>query len=133
MVKNKETIISINEDVVKSVLKKVITPTSKENMPFDKLSFSVTKSGYGFSLEDGKKFLAVRSNDKLMVYITNQKADYKKNFLISDTKLEKLKTDSAVEIYKKNCVNTIYTIIKKWVETSEDKKPELGEWNQYKV
>ena len=132
MAKDKETITSINEDIVRAVVKKVITPTSKDNMPFGKLTFSVTKSGYGFSLEDGKKFIAVRSTDKLMVYITNQKADYKKNFLISDTKIEKLSTESIVETYKKYCINAIYTIIKVWLDTTEDKKPELGEWNAYK-
>lgn len=132
MSKEEITINSINDDIVKNVLKKVITPTSADHMAFDKLTFSKTKSGYGFSLEDGKKFLAVRSTEKLMVYINNSAADYKKNFLISDTKIGELTTKSSIEIYKKNCSNTIYTIIKTWLEVSASEKPSLGEWNLYK-
>ena len=123
---------SINEDIVKSVAKKVITFTSLGNVPFTKLVFGIQSGKYGFSIEDGAKFISVRSTEKLTVYINNTGAKYKKTFMISDTQIEKLTTDSSIESYKKYCISTIYTIIKTWIVTPEEKIPDLGEWNLYK-
>ena len=130
----KKSMVALNEDIVRAVLKKEITPTSTQNMPFDKLTFSKARSGYGFSLECGKdKFLSVRSGERLMVYITNSgSAEYKKNFVISDIKADRLPNESAVESYKKYCINTIHTIIKEFLSTPADQKPNLGDETLYK-
>ncbi len=132
MSKEKETIVTINEEIVRSVVKKVITNTSSENTPFDKLIFSMMNAGYGFSIEDGKKFLAVRATDKLMVHISNKTLGYKKNFILSDTKREKITTDSEIEIYKKYGINAAYTLIKKWLELGDNETPDFGKMDQYK-
>ena len=127
-----DSINSINEDIVKAVARKIITSTSLGNIPFTKLIFGIQSGKYGFSIEDNKKFISVRCAEKLTVYINNSQAEYKKTFVISDVTLEKLATDSAVESYKKYCINTVSTIIKTWIDTPEDKVPDLGEWNLYK-
>ena len=126
------SINNINEDIIKSVSKKVITSTSLGNIPFTKLIFGIQAGKFGFSIEDGSKFISVRCSDKLTVYINNSQAEYKKTFVISDVSLEKLTTQSVVESYKKYCINTIYTIIKTWIDTAEKDTPNLGEWNVYK-
>ena len=124
----------INEDITKSVAKKVITMTSSGYMPFGNLTLSVTKKGYGFTLRRKNKniFLSVRASDELVVIVNNQSINHYAKYPISDVTLEKLPTDSSIESYKKYCVNTIVTIIKTWFATPDDKKPDLGEWNLYK-
>lgn len=130
----KATITITNEDIIRSVIKKVLSNTSSTNMPFDSMVYSNTKSGYGFTLNkiQGKHFLSVRNNEKLVVYIKNEAIDYFKTFTISDIPIEKLPNSSAVESYRKYCINTIYTIIKTWLSTKEGEKPDLGNWYLYK-
>ncbi len=127
------TIEKINEYVIKSVAKKMITLTSCSSMPFTRLNFSNSKTGrYGFNLEDNGKFISIRGTEKLTVYIANEESGYKQNFLISDITIDKLSTDSAAESYKKYCINTIITILKAWMETDKGEEPKLGEWHLYK-
>lgn len=132
---NKDTndIRPTNEDIIRSIAKKVITNTSSEDFPFNEMVFSKTNAGYGFSLQDEGKFLAVRAlNGRLMVHVSNQGSDYKKNFLISDIQPRQLKTKSAEESYKKYCINTCYTIIKTWNDCPKYKRPDLGDETLYK-
>ena len=129
----KETIITINEDIIRSIAKKVITYTSSENMPFNELVFSRSKAGYGFQIQDEGKFMSVRSHGKkLMVHITNSASGYKKNFTISEASRPELKTKTSVDSYKKYCVNTAYIIYKTWAETPKHKAPDLGDEVLYK-
>ena len=124
----------INEDVIKAVIKKLVTSSSSENMPFESLSLTITKSGYGFLVKESKKNrLSVRNNhDKIFVYISNDAVPYNLTYIISDTTKDKLTTDSATESYKKYCINTLYTIYKTWISCHEDKKPDLGSYSLYK-
>ena len=128
----KPTIESINEDIVKAAMKKVITPTSSGDIPFAKLTFSETKSGFGFSMDSPGKFLTVRCTDRIKVFMSFEKTGYKKTFLISNEKLEKLTTENLVETYKKYCITTIYSLIRSWTCHDANEQPDLGEWDAYK-
>lgn len=124
----------INEDIIRSVSKKIITTSSSENMPFENFSLSVTNNGYGFSVTESKKnrFSVRHNNEKISVFIRNEISDYKMTFLISDTTYDKLTTESVTESYKKYCINTIYTLYKSWQSCPADKKPDLGTYFLYK-
>ena len=129
------TIEEINEGIIKTVAKKVIDLTSSGNMPFTSITYTITNSGYGFTLTKAYKekvLLSVRTKDGIKVHVRNDELDYAQTFPISDIQIDRIPTESAVESYKKYCVNTIYTIIKTWIDTPLDKKPELGEWHLYK-
>ena len=129
------TIEEINAWIVKAIAKKTLDLASLDAMPFAVLTFAVTKSGYGFSMtKEGKDriLLSVRTKDGIKVHIRNEKIDYVQTYPISDITLDRIPTDSAVKAYKKYCVNTVYTIIQTWLDTADDQKPDLGEWNLYK-
>lgn len=134
MGKQELTIETVNENIVRSVAKKALDLTSLRNMPFEIMTFTPTKNGYGFTLykKDKNILLSVRSNDALKVHVRNRNLDYATSYPISDITMDKIPTESAVEAYKKYCTGTIYTIMKTWLDTPDNKKPELGEWHLYK-
>ena len=134
MIKQSQTIEKLNESIVRAVAKKAMDLTSLDNMPFETMTFTPTKNGYGFTLykKDKNILLSVRSNDALKVHVRNSNIDFASTYPISDISIDKLSTDSAVESYKKYCIGTIYAIIKTWLDTPSDKKPPLGKWDLYK-
>ncbi len=128
----KKTITEINDEVVRAVAKKLINSTNSNNMPFADISFHISKAGYGFIIRTSKKdLLSVRNGKTLFVNINNT-TSYSQRFLISDISMDKLTTESAVESYKKYCINTIYSLYKKWLESVNEKEPKLGNYYLYK-
>ena len=124
------SLTEMNVQVVKSVLRKVVNNTSYNKLPFKELNFSMAQNlGYGFTLNDYQKFLAVRASSKLVVYINNSGANYKKTFVICDTDKGQLSTDAARKSYEKYCVTSIISIIQEWEKSST---PKLGEETLYK-
>lgn len=124
------TMTEMNVQVVKSVLRKVINATEYNKLPFKELNFSMAPNlGYGFTINDYQKFLAVRASTKLMVYINNTGSAYKKSFVICDSDKGQLSTEAARKAYEKYCVTTIISIIQEWEKNST---PELGDETLYK-
>ena len=129
----KTQMLSLNESALRSVMKKIISGTSTETMLFEKMILSITDSGYGFYITKEKQLFSVRCKDSTVkVAVRNDNVGYAQNFLISDTPIEKLTTDSAIESYLKFCINTIFSIYKAWVVSPADTAPGLGTYNLYK-
>ena len=124
------TMTEMNVQVVKSVLRKIINNTGYNKLPFKELNFSMAQSlGYGFTLNDYQKFLAVRAGTKLMVYVNNAGSNYKKSFVICDTDKGQLSTEAARKAYEKYCVTTIISIIQEW---EKNMTPNLGDETLYR-
>lgn len=127
------TILDINEDIVKSVAKKIITNTSSKDMPFSSLTMSVSKRGYGFTVSKNKyNRLSLRAGDKLSIHIGNETLSYNQSFLISDIGIESLSPESVLENYKKYCINAAYTLYKRWIFHPDNSEPDLGTYYTYK-
>lgn len=124
------TLTEMNVQVVKAVLRKVVNNTSYNKLPFKELNFSMAQNyGYGFTLSDYQKFMAIRATSKLMVFINNAGSQYKKTIVICDSDKGQLSTETSRKAYEKYCTTTIMSIIQEW---EDNEKPDLGDETIYK-